>query len=128
MFPGIDVANAALSPAEDEDVAVRIADFELPVSIRLLLQWRSDKIPTPHRLPEGMYTIHPDIGVPYSLRSLRREVGLLIAFQAEQHDLGAIPLQARIGVRFVGGKRAGGAETEVLGVPAGGAAYVIDQE
>src|SRR5438105_3815510 len=111
-------------PTEDQDVAVRVAHFELPVSVALLLQWELDESLVTYTLVQRSYPSHPDIRVPQTLRSTPGEVGLLIASEPEQHDLRIVALKTCIDVGLDVGKSAGGAKAEVFTIPSRSAADI----
>src|SRR5262245_29937168 len=60
--------------AKDQDVAVRIANFKLPIAIELLLQGRQDEILAFDTLVERMNPLHPKVCVPQTFRPHIREV------------------------------------------------------
>jgi hypothetical protein len=113
---------------EHEDVAVWIANLELPVSVRLSLQWDLDERLTTHALVHRAHSSHSEIRVPQPNGTAVREVRLLVTREVEQHEFRTVALQTRINERLVVWNMARRLEAEVLSVPSSRAGDVGDKE
>src|SRR4029077_673771 len=84
--------DVTLGTPEHEHVAIRIADLELPIAVRLVLERHLNKWLTANRVVQCVYSRHPDIRVPKPLWPSGREVWFFITGQRKEHDLRSVAL------------------------------------
>src|SRR5260370_18388477 len=97
--------RAALLTTEHENVAVRIAHFELPVTVGLSLQRHLNKCSAAHRVVQRVHAPHPDIRVPEPFRASGGEFRLLVPKERHQLIFPRIKLQPHLDERVLSRKR-----------------------
>ena len=78
---GVTFPRVSLLTTEYENVAIRIAHFELPVALGLLLEGHLNKWLTAYSVVERMHAPHPQIGIPKPFWTSGGEIRLLVAGQ-----------------------------------------------
>src|SRR5262249_36138743 len=81
----------------------------------------------PKVLIEFAHSLHADVSIPESSGPQMRDIRLLIAIDAQQHDLDPIPPEAGIDVGF-GFRKKAGTESKLAFIPFCGRSDIAYQE